>query len=488
MKSIRRHLTTRLLATVLAVSAAAGALLWAYARSRLTAEFDRGLAAEAHAVSSLVLREGDGRLEFNFPEADSPSFAGRHPDYFEIWHGDGRVFARSVSLRGLDLSRPEHPGAADVLLPNHKPGRSVAARFVPHAEADDLPPAGAAAARSAAGLVPMLVVLARDRRPIDQTLRVLASSLLLAAGALAIGTVVAVTLTVGRGLLPLHRLGAQADAIAAASLDYRFSSEGLPIELRPICDRLNGLMDRVEQAFARERRFTADVAHELRTPIAELKALSEVALRWPEDAAHEQNYRDALHIATHMQSLVGTLLAIARCQSGATGARATEIDLCRMVQDAWKPHEVAAHARELGIRWEVPRSAMGRAQPDLLAPLLSNLFANAVAHAEAPGCIECEVRTVNGWVELTLSNPCAGLGPEDLQHVFEPFWRKDAARTSGEHCGLGLSLVAAYAAAMGAQLSVELPTPESFRIRVRLPAGAAMPLSRSAASVEHVIV
>src|ERR1700683_4484395 len=140
-------------------------------------------------------------------------------------------------------------------------------------------------------------------------------------------------LAVRRGLRPLRQLGTEADGIDAGSLDHRFSREELPRELVPIAQQFNSLLERIDEAFVRERRFTSDAAHELRTPIAELRRLAEVALKWPDRSEAERNYRDVWEVAEHMESLVATLLAIARCRAGTAAVSLQPVDLTGVVKE-----------------------------------------------------------------------------------------------------------------------------------------------------------
>jgi len=460
MKSIQGHLILWLLATTLPLAAACGAILYFYADARLTSEFDRALLARAQLLSQSVT-ENDGRLDFDAPDADMGEFRRRrHPGYFEIWRSDGTVVARSGSLNGKDFfaAVPAPRRVEDVSLPDGETGRGVVLRFEPQRDEED------DEATRRAAVAQATLFLAIDRDPLDDTLGTIATSLLGAAAVMALGILVAVTLSVRRGLRPLHALAHEADAITAASLDHRFTLDRLPSELRPIGQRLNDLLNRIDQAFARERRFTADVAHELRTPIAELRTLAEVALKWPDKSAAERNFRDTLAVAAQMESLVTTLLAIARSQSGVISAQLQAVDLAAILQQTWRPHAVAAAQRNLSISWRLPQSAAVRADPAMLAPLLDNLISNAVAYTPAGGQIEFAITFSAEGTRLGITNTCENLTVADLPHLFEPFWRKDPARTSGMRCGLGLSLVAAYASAMGITVSTELPAAGRFGI------------------------
>lgn len=476
MTSIQRRLTFTLLTTVLALAAAAGAFLYFFARSRLTAEFDRSLTTEAQAVSSMVTRDSNGNLEFNFVAAEHPEFhEAKHIACFEIWHPDGKVFSRSPSLGGGDLPRLEaasgRPRAQALVLPGGRCGRVVVLAFIPHTDEED---EAAIRAKGGSARVPpaplMTLAVAREPHELDEALWVLGSSLLLAGLALALGTVLVVMVAVRRGLSPLHRLAAEADRIDAGSLHHRFSEEDLPLELQPICGRLNQLLERLAEAFARERRFTSDAAHELRTPIAELRSMAEVAMRWPQDARPEQTYRDTLAIANQMESMVTALLSIARCEAGLVRARRAAVDLAGVVREAWGSHVSAGARRNLSAQCDLPASATIESDRSMLLPLVGNLLANAFAHTPEGGRIDCRISGADGHFELEISNTCYALSATDLPHLFEPFWRKDPARSGGTHCGLGLSLVAAYAQALGTTPQVRIAPEGMFHVLLRFAA------------------
>ena len=154
-----------------------------------------------------------------------------------------------------------------------------------------------------------ILVVASDRDDLDEALAALALALLGCGAALLAVTIVIVPRLLRRELAPLNELAERAAHVNADSLATRFPSDGLPGELAPISGRLNDLLARLEQAFERERQFGADLAHELRTPIAELRSLAEVALKWP-DAREATTDRETLAIALQMEGIVTRLLAL----------------------------------------------------------------------------------------------------------------------------------------------------------------------------------
>jgi signal transduction histidine kinase len=324
-------------------------------------------------------------------------------------------------------------------------------------------------------------VLARGTEPIGRVLEVLGWGLACAGAVMAAGAAAAVWAAVGRGLRPLRGVAEQAGRIDAASLSARFGAD-VPAELRPIVGTLNELLARLEAAFARERRFTAAAAHELRTPIAELRAMAEVALRWP-DEKPQQGMAEVLAVAKNMEALATSLLALSRCESGLERAGREPVDLDATVRRAWDA--VARRAAERGVSLTVRgagETSVVLADAAMVEAIARNLLENAAAYAPAGAEIDCRV----GGGCLAVTNPQEGLSAADLANLFEPFWRKDTARATsdgGAHAGLGLSLVKAYAASMGARVRAELTAENAFRVTLTFAAADVIVPSSSDATI-----
>ena len=447
MNSLRRQLTRELFVVLAVLLGAALLALYAVMWLKLTKSFDVALEARALGVSALAELES-GRLEVDFSDKILRGFAaGKARNYFELRGPDGAVVARSLSLRANSLPRP--PGGAaekaaywNCTLPNGRPGRAIGFLFKPKA----------ADAHPITETVLAELVVAVDRDDLDDTLGGLLAAVAGCGGLLLAAVFLVVPRVLRRGLVPLERLGEQAERIDVGSLAARFPGDGLPAELRPIAGRLNDLLARLETSFERERRFSADLAHELRTPLAELRSLAECALKWPE-ARDPDADRDTLAIALQMEALVTQLLALARGERGQLAVQSELVELAPFVAAAWRPFAARATARGLQIEIAVAASSP-LADPVLLRSILANLFDNAVDYTPAGGEI---VVTGSAEGKLRLANTVASnLAPEDVAKLFDRFWRKEAARTGGEHAGLGLNLARTFAAAMGWQLTAAL--------------------------------
>jgi two-component system, OmpR family, heavy metal sensor histidine kinase CusS len=442
MKSIRRHLLTSLLVGLTLVLTAGGAALYLRARAILTREFDRAERAEAALLVAQTEDDGE-KVQLDLAGLALPEYD--RDEYYQLWVPDGQTIARSPSLGFDDLPRQE----GDFVLPNGRSGRSILIQFVPMPAEEDQPTNPHPAV--------VTLVVARDRISLDRTLAGIGAGLLLVGAMVLAATALVVTTTIRRGLSPLEAVGQQAATIDASTLQIRFTTESLPAELQPIAQRLNDLLARLDDAFQRERRVTADIAHELRTPIAELRALAEVGVKWPEEAS----FQDTLQIAQRMETLVTGLLALARHDSGHQPAAREPVALRPLVDEVWSPLADRARSRQLDVAINVT----GEWQTDrtLLRMIVGNLLANAVEYASERG----QLRVTGDEARLDISNTTDQLTRGDLPHLFERFWRKDKSRAHDGHSGLGLTLARSATVALGLELSADMPDPATLRLSLR---------------------
>lgn len=280
-------------------------------------------------------------------------------------------------------------------------------------------------------------------------------------------------IAVRRGLQPLNRLGLDVARIEAATLDRRLDTRRFPKELLPIAGRLNELLERLETSFQRERRFSADAAHELRTPLATLKTIAQVGLQESERengmSDPTEFLRDTLEVTEQMERLVENLLAMVRCETNQMDIKWEECDLGSMTREAW---EIFLSKAELkGIASDFRTNGVAPVATDrLLAKgMLTNLISNSVQYTEPRGRIFCSVEPAEDSVVFVIANSHNGLCEEDLEHLREPFWRKDESRTGSQHCGIGLSVVSSYARVLGVAFEMALKEDGMFSATLRFP-------------------
>jgi signal transduction histidine kinase len=259
-----------------------------------------------------------------------------------------------------------------------------------------------------------------------------------------LGTVLVSVLTLRRGLRPLVRASAAASAVGAARPGVRLPAAGLPREVTPLVDAVNEALTRLEQTIATQRRFMAEAAHGLRTPLAVLTARL--------DALGDAPQAEALrHDADRMARLVGQLLRMARLDS-------LPLDVAEDVS----LHEVAVEAiadlAPLGLRRGVDLALLGAAGGTVLGNraalvlAVTNLIENAIAYAPAGSAVEVAL-AAPGAITVRDSGP--GIAPEHRERILRPFERGPAAAHGG--AGLGLAIVSRIAAAHGGSVRIETP-------------------------------
>jgi two-component system sensor histidine kinase QseC len=479
--------------SVLLVGAAV--LMSSVLTSRLQDEFDRVLLGKAKLLMALIEDEGD-TIDFDFPDEIMPEFSrSERSEYFQLWlQSDARI-EKSPSLGSHDL--PRLPGLSPVpifrntTLPGGRRGRLNQVAFIPQMEkpddpeeqeTDDEDPQGADEDDQhdeeieTAVLDPRLfperaatLIVARDRTRLDALIRTL--NLFLSGLMLALLTlmVMLIRLALRAGLRPLDDIGQQASQLDADSLTTGIQLHTETAELMPVVNQINALLYRLDAAFNRERQFSSDVAHELRTPLAELRALTEVGGRWPDDrTAVEQYFADAHGICEQMERVVMSLLTLTRCERGVQPVQITPIHLGKIVATSWQSVKQTAAAKSQRFDCHIPPSTAIMSDYDMLLLVLGNLFGNAVLHSAPSSVIRC-VETLNGRkTYLTISNPVKDLAVEDLDHIFERFWRKDTARSDGMHSGLGLSIVKAFSDLLNFDIQARLDEEQGFSIRLSL--------------------
>lgn len=478
--------------------AGAGVLISSVLQARLQNEFDQVLLGKASLLMALIEDEGDV-IEFDYSDDMMPEFSrSDRPAYFQLWlHAEPRI-EKSPSLGVHDL--PRLPGLTpvpqfrNITLPNERYGRLVQMAFIPQVEEPDDPDEQENDAKAEEGeqeandggqreaimhtiaLDPRhapdraaTLIVARDRAQLDGLVRSLNLFLVGLMILLLIIMAVLVRLALRTGLRPLDEMRQQASQLDVDSLTTGIQLHTETTELMPVVHQINVLLHRLDAAFCRERRFSSDVAHELRTPLAELRVLTEVGERWPEDRdAVEQYFADAHGICEQMERVVISLLTLTRCERGVQTMELTPIHLSQVVEISWKRIKQTAIEKSQRFECDINSSYIITSDYDMLSMVLINLLSNAVLHSAPSSVIRC-VATQNGDATyLTISNPVKDLAEQDLKHIFERFWRKDTARSDGMHAGLGLSIVKAFSDLLNFDIQADLNGEQTFSIRLSL--------------------
>jgi two-component system heavy metal sensor histidine kinase CusS len=243
-------------------------------------------------------------------------------------------------------------------------------------------------------------------------------------------------------------LAAQTRAISARRLDQRLDLPDPAEELLPWIEQFNALMDRLERAYVHLEAFNADVAHELRTPMANLIVQTEVALsRERSSDALRETLVSNLEEMQRLSAMVNDMLFLSQADRGAMARRGEPVSLAALAQDVVEFHD--APLDEAGLQLRIEGDAVVPVDEALFKRALSNLLGNAVRFAEHGSTIGIRIAPEGaGPVRVVVQNAGAGIDATALPRLFDRFFRGDASRCcdDGEpHHGLGLAIVAAIA-------------------------------------------
>jgi signal transduction histidine kinase len=290
--------------------------------------------------------------------------------------------------------------------------------------------------------------------------------------ALALMTVLSIALgwfVADRVLRPLRGITAAARQISAASLADRLALGGPRDELRELADTFDGLLARLEAAFRAQRQFIANAAHELRTPLARQRVISQVALADP--AATSETLRTAheraLAAGAQQQQLIDALLTLARGQVGLDTPE--PFDLAEVASQVLAARQSDAKSRNLTLHAELaPAPAAG--SPPLAERMAANLVDNALRHNVPGGHVDVSTRTRNSRAVLSVANTGPAVPAAAVDRLFQPFQRLGTDRTSrGDGLGLGLPIVQAITDAHHATITAQPRPGGGLLIEVTFP-------------------
>ncbi len=476
MYSIRLRLTLVLALGFTVLIGGAGVFAASSLSARAQADFDATLLTQARALLALTEQE-EGRIEFDYHAELMPQYERQErPDYFQFWLDDGQVLLRSARLdRDLPRASPAQAitAARDLTLPDGRVGRMVQFTWIPlsAAQATDIgdtkDPAEPTPTQVEGPQHAVILVLARERTALDELIASMHFAVFGAGAAAALLGVLLAWYALAAGLRPIESMAAQVKGLDAEALDARVVLPTTPRELAPIVDQLNALLQRLAAAFGRERRFAGNLAHELRTPIAELRSLAAVGRKWPDDTASVAGFfQDVDAIAGHMGTLVTDLLLLARCQAGIERVVRTAVRPSEAIHAAWAAF--AADARARGIEWhaDIDPDLVVRTDPGKLAIILANVLGNAVHHARAPSRVVCTVTRDDATVLIDIVNAAEPLPQGELARLTEPFVRHGTQKPDSQHVGLGLSMATALAGLMGLTIAIAQDQDGTFRVRI----------------------
>jgi two-component system OmpR family sensor kinase len=448
MRSIRGRLTVWLALLIVLSMTGFAISLYAAITQTLIGNVDRALRVQGQQVASTydfgaaesVDQSGQTGQHVDIGAIDQFATAGVFVETFDV---NGRLLARSANLGRLHL--PDESNAAALvrqpalISTQAAPGDSLRVYRLPVLQGNA--PVG-------------LVLVALSLHDVNQTTNSLLLSLLAGGSAVVLLVVLGASYLIRRGLRPLDEMAAVAQGITAQRLDQRLALHDAPLEVASLASTFNAMLERLHEAFAAQRRFVADASHDLRTPVATIQGRAEVLLLAPTlDADARAGLLMIRDEAARMGRMAANLLVLARGEEGLTLDK-RRIELEALLLEV--AGEARARAQGVSVAFLCHEPAVVMGDADLLRQALANLVDNAIEHTPGGGRIELSLDAQDGAARLTVRDTGTGIAPEYLPHIYERFYRVDAARSRERGgAGLGLSIVRQIAERHGGQVTVE---------------------------------
>ena len=460
--SIRTRLTLWYTGLLLVILVVIGGLAYHVLSWSLLQDVDASLVAVAHVVA-------------NTGYAGRDPFAGLGPDalgeilppelyekFFQFLGPQGQLGSRSPSLRNRSLPlsdrarRHAAAGARTLETVTLAGGERIRLLTVP------IPEAG-----RPTSLVQVGMAMERVEGALARYRQIVLALVPLGVGLAAVGG----ALIARTALAPVDEISRRARRITAEDLEQRLPLTGAGDELDYLAETLNGMLARLEAAFAEMRRFSADAAHELRTPLTALKGSIEVALRaHRSEVEYRQVLRAALEDVDRLVRLAEDLLLLSRSAAGGAGP-GPAVELEPIVLEALELGTRLAQGTGVSVRLGEAAPVAVRGEAAALRRAVVNLVENAVKYTPAGGTVTLSLARADGHALIAVEDTGIGLDAGDAERIFEPFVRLDAARsreTGGS--GLGLAIARSIAAAHGGTIAVESKPTAGSRFTLRLPA------------------
>jgi two-component system, OmpR family, sensor kinase len=387
--------------------------------------------------------------ELNLPPRTDPGVPQPGGEYFAVWRMDGSL------LKAVGL--PD--GVGPPVLPENSPPATV--RLRSRGEFREATVLAPGATRVIVGRP-----VAREESDLHRFAWQLAAA---GVAVLAVG-LAGGWLASARILRPIASISATASAISATNLSERIDPARVDRELEGLARVLNATFERLEAAFDRQARFTADASHELRTPLAVLRSQAQLALSRTRSAEdYRKTIEECLRAAERMAALVEGLLTLARADAGKLDLRHEPVDLKRITADALT--QMRPFADGLGITVAAklaPADVLG--DPTRLGQVVTNLVTNAVRYNKPGGQVRVHLATVDGQAVLKVEDTGYGIPEADWPHIFERFYRvnKDRSRLSGGS-GLGLAICKSIVEGHGGAITFISVVDKGTTFAVRVP-------------------
>ena len=275
---------------------------------------------------------------------------------------------------------------------------------------------------------------------------------------------------VKRSFRPIDRIIKTAEEIAGGNdLKKRIGLQDGNSELYRAASAFDRMMDRIERTFEKEKQFTSDASHELRTPISVILAASGYAMSHTDDSSMKETLSVISDQAGRMSSLVSELLYIARADKGTLHLEKEDVDVSELAEIVAETMEEKAMARNISLHIDGGEEAVVSADRDMLMRVLINLISNAISYGRDGGNVWVSVSRRDGNAVIAVRDDGIGIAPEHLGRIWDRFYQEDPSRSGTGGSGLGLSIVKEIVSLHGGKVSADSIKGEGSTFTIMLP-------------------
>lgn len=274
-----------------------------------------------------------------------------------------------------------------------------------------------------------------------------------------------------RALAPVYDMTLTANQITADRLNQRIDVQNPDDELGALAQTLNRMIERLERSFTEMQRFTADAAHELRTPLAVIRSEAEVALRSTRTTdEYSRVLENLLEETNRLSQMADQLLFLCRQDAGLQPAKREPVAVDPLLKEVVVNMQLVAESKGVGLSLAGECHSNVLADASQLRRVFYNLLDNAIKYTDPGGTVVVALGTNNGTVSMEVQDTGIGIPPEHLPRIFDRFYRVDAARTGENGAGLGLSLCQSIVKWLGGSITAESENGKGSKFVVTIPA------------------
>jgi len=426
-------------------------------------EFDQTIIAKVRLMQTLIEYDHDG-LEFEFADEFMGEYSREnHPEYFQIWTEGKETLEKAKSLASADLkyieTSLEVPIVSDLRLPDGRAGRIVYIRFIAQNAQDEEDISEGVRIISESELPIVSIAIAKERAALDQV--IFSANVIMFCGLLLVLLLSSFTifLSVRKGLKPLDQLREEIKSLNYQKKGEKISIENVPKELSLLIKMFNRMIKDVQHNFEREQQFSSDIAHELRTPLAEIRTIAEVALIGNARDINEPlagSMEDIILVNKQMEHLVNQLLLLARKEILVDELEFSEVNISQLVDKCLEKEKDITLEKKLSITKSVALTAVLKTSLVEITQIVCNIVSNSIHHSAKNTDINIVYKTNGEQFILTVENDRGLLEQSDLVKLDRRLWVKDSARSNGSRSGIGLALVKNYCLSLNYKIGVRI--------------------------------